>query len=204
MSAWRWIVAGAVITALTVAIGFVLLDDDAVPGPGTVAAPTTQPATTTSTVAPSTTPTTAQPSDVPSTMATRDRVGEVEQILTDLFFGWYDAIYRADGDALWGVVATTAIHDAGVAAMDFANFIAEPSVEVIDVEVLEILLDRDDCLVVHYRLDVDALLGPGPIVESVQVLWPDTNGLHRVAGNWGSPNDLWIIDCDVRERSEDS
>ncbi len=195
MSAWRWIVAGAVITALAVAIGFVLLDDDAVPGPGTVAVPATQPATTTtSTVAPSTTPTTAQPSDVPSTMATRDRVGEVEQILTDLFVGWYDAIYRADGDALWGVVASSEMHSAGTESIGKFQFIDEPAESDLYIEVLDLLRYTENCLVAFVRVDVSGLIAAGGTTDFVSVLWPTNRG-WGFATAWRYPDDLWETDC---------
>jgi hypothetical protein len=46
-----------------------------------------------------------------------DRVAEVEGILRELWFGWFDAIYRKDPEALWEVDATQVGHAAGLAVL---------------------------------------------------------------------------------------
>ena len=46
----------------------------------------------------------------------------MEAILTDVWFGWFDAIYQKDPDALWRVVATTPFHEAGLRAMEQLSF----------------------------------------------------------------------------------
>ena len=60
------------------------------------------------------------------TTTAEQRLAEVEELLRDLWFGWFDAIYRKDPDALWQVVATTTSYDAGVAAMETMAFTARP------------------------------------------------------------------------------
>jgi hypothetical protein len=131
-----------------------------------------------------------------------DRLVEVEGILQGLWFGWFDAIYRQDPDALWQVVATTRFYDAGVAAMDSMEFVAAPSSEGVDVSLTEILLDRDDCLVVHHSVDISMFLGPGEDSQTVSVLWPDALHGWRFATAWQHPRDLWLMDCDTMEREE--
>ncbi len=134
-----------------------------------------------------------------STTTEEQREAEVRQILTDLWFGWFDAIYRKDPDALWKVVATTPYHDSGTSAMNTLAFLNPPMPERISISQIQILLDRSDCLVAFY--DVGFL----EIIEeeggqTVSVLWP-SNSLWRFASQWLYPNDLWQADCDevVRE-----
>jgi Flp pilus assembly protein CpaB len=158
---------------------------------------TTTTAPTTSTI-PASTTTTTEPTT--TTLSEEARKAEVEAILQDLWFGWFDAIYRKDPDALWEVVATSAKHAEGVAAMEIADF-GEPTPEGVRVEVLEILLDRGDCLVVHDRVSVGGFTTEGSS-EAVDVLWPDERYGWRRATSWANPNDLWLGDCDDLVREE--
>jgi hypothetical protein len=143
--------------------------------------------------------TTAQASTT-STTTEEQRLAEVEQILTDLWFGWFDAIYRKDPDALWDVVATSSKFDSAVAAMDTLEFQTPPSESALDVRVIEVLLDREDCLVAQSSTEAPFIQG-SPSSQSVQVLWPDPARGWRFATSWVHPNDLWLADCDeiVRE-----
>ncbi len=128
-------------------------------------------------------------------------MAEVEGILRGLWFGWFDAIYRKDPDALWEVVATEKLYEAGVAAMDREGLFTEaPTREGTVVEVLEVLLDRPDCLVVWNRVDVSVYRGAGAVSSSVDVLWPDPRYGWRQATAWSGPGDLWINDCDLVTR----
>lgn len=155
-----------------------------------------EPSTTTTTSAPSTTTTVA----TTVTTTAEQRLAEVEVLLQQLWFGWFDAIYRKDPDALWQVVATTTFFEDGVAAMDSMEFIAPPTLNDALIGDLSILLDRPDCLVVEHFVDMSrfrAVTGGG----TVRVLWPDERYGFRFATAWQFPNDLWLDDCDnlVRE-----
>ena len=171
--------------------------DRSTPGPTTtfLAVPTTtaEASTTTQLV------TTTDDAITTSTTTAEQRLAEVEQILTDLWFGWFDAIYRKDADALWDVVATTPFHDAGVEAMSLLEFDEPPAREVIEVEIDTILLDREDCLVVLGTAFAPFLAGD-PTNSTVKVLWPDVAGSWRFATSWQHPQDLWQADCDEVER----
>jgi hypothetical protein len=136
----------------------------------------------------------------PTTTSTEQRIAEVEAILTDLWFGWFDAIYRKDADALWNVVATTRYQEVGVAAMDDLVFVMEPSIDSIDVSTHQVLLDRPDCLVGFSDISVTFLDG-SPTSQQVNVLWWDEDREWRFAAAWRYPGDLWQADCDeiVRE-----
>ena len=116
-------------------------------------------------------------------------------LLQELWFGWFDAIYRKDQAALWKVVATTRSHDAGVAAMGTMDFTQMPASNLIEIGGLSILLDRSDCLVVEHFLDMSDFRGfVGD--TTVRVLWPDEDGQFRFATAWQHSNDLWLGDCD--------
>ena len=156
------------------------------------------PTTTSSTSPPPTT--TIEPTTVTTTAA--QRLAEVEVLLRDLWFGWFDAIYRKDPDALWEVVATTRNYDAGLAAMDTMTFIEPPTLEGVVIEDLALLLDRSDCLVVEQTLDLSSFRGAGSIGSTVSVLWPDSRRTFRFATDWRLPNDLWLQDCDTLMRED--
>lgn len=181
-----------IVGVLALAAGWMIWRDRSTPGPTTtlLASPTT-----TTSVAITTTTAAAT-----TTTSEDDRIAEIEQILTDLWFGWFDAIYRKDADALWDVVATQRQHDAGTAAMENLTFESAPTREELDVRVSDVLLDRDDCLVVFQHLTANPLEG-APSIETVEVMWPDPRHGWRFATSWVHPNDLWQADCDevVRE-----
>ncbi|MDH3540021.1 MAG: hypothetical protein OEP52_08510 [Acidimicrobiia bacterium] len=193
----RIAIAFGLIGAMVVALVFLLLGDGddepaAVPTiPVTGPAPTTT-ATTTTTVADTTT----------TSLDPDARLAEVERILEDLWVAWYDAVYREDDSALADVVAVQPMYDAAISAMGRASFLAVPSDETIDVEVYEILLDRPDCLVVHFRRDLRPVLGPDSLRDLVQILWPRADGSYRLARSWSSPADLWQDDCDLMDRTD--
>jgi hypothetical protein len=86
--------------------------------------------------------------------------------------------------------------------MEVAEFSAAPSDETVDVRVYEILLDRDDCLVVHFELDLNGILGVSGTRDGVQSLWPTEDGQYRLVRLWSGPGDLWIEDCDLLNRDE--
>jgi hypothetical protein len=156
------------------------------------------PSTTTHPEQASTTLTTGALSSSTTQAASREE--EVKAILEDLWFGWFDAIYRKDEDALWAVVATEKKHDQGLQAMGMVGlFTSEPQRGEARVVALSILLDRHDCLVVDQTLDVSSFrdVEPG---SNVLVLWPDPRYGWRLATSWVHPDDLWQGDCDNLER----
>ena len=188
MQRWRWILATAIVVGMGALVAVLLRND---PTPIT----TTVVTTTTTTTAPST----ASSATTTLTTTADQRLAEVETILQELWFGWFDAIYRKDADALWEVVATTRGYESGLAAMESMEFLAQPTVQEVRVTIIEILLDREDCLVVENAVDLTGILG---IVgdPTVNVLWPDPNYGWRFATDWSNATDLWLDDCDVVAR----
>ncbi len=204
----RWIRLGLVV-GIVVVLGVVVFvwgdgwgsgEVAVVSSPSSVSTSSVVVSTSSSVVVSSTSVVGATGSSVASTTGPVDRVVEVEGILRGLWFGWFDAIYRKDPDALWKVDATVEGHEAGVAAMETMSFTEEPSLAGTQVRVEEVLLDRPDCLVAWFSLDVSAYRGPGAQTRKVAVLWPDARYGWRIGGTWSGPGDLWRTTCDLVTR----
>ena len=147
MSRTRWWTAVGIVGVLALAAGWMIWRDRSTPGPTTtlLASPTTTTSVAITTTTAAATTTTSEDA----------RIAEVEQILTDLWFGWFDAIYRKDADALWDVVATTSTHESGVREpWTSLEFVQAPSPENISITIDDVLLDRPDCLVVVNTVSV--------------------------------------------------
>ena len=198
---WRAAIAIGMIGVMLAALVWLLISDgdsdpEAVPTtPLTVAPTTTTTSATTTTGVPETTTTSLDPDA---------RLAEVERILEDLFIGWYDAVYRKDESVLSDIVAVQPLHDAALNAMEGTiEFVHPPTAETMTITAYEILLDRPDCLVVHFRRDMSGVLVDGFADDGVQILWPrESDGSYRLARTWTNPGDLWQDDCDVLDRSD--
>lgn len=166
------------------------------------------PPATVTTSAPSTsTPPSTSTSTAPPTSTTLDpeaRKAQVERILEDLELARLVAIYERNTAALGDIVATQRGYELAVGAMDNLVFEANPSVAGVKVTVLEVLLDRPDCLVIFHEFDGRSSLGEGAVEEGVRILWPRETGSqnYRLARLWSSPGDLWQDDCDLVDRTE--
>ncbi|MGQ0849951.1 MAG: hypothetical protein ACT4OP_12745 [Actinomycetota bacterium] len=193
MSRWRWASGIGIVAVLAVVFVLVALGPE--PTPSTVPSTTAVEVVTTTSEAPTTT---VVDVSTTSTTTAEQRLAEVEELLQNLWFGWFDAIYRKDPDALWAVVATTRNYNAGVSAMETMQFTAAPSREGVSINEVNILLDRPDCLVVEHTVDATRFLGVE--VTTVEVMWPDPRYGWRQATSWKFANDLWMQDCDNLER----
>ena len=199
----RVAIAFGFIGVMLAALVWVLLSDgDSEPEAGATTTVTVATTRTTTTV----TSTTTTVADTTTTSLDPDaRVAEVERILEDLEIAWYDAVYRKDESVLPDIVATRRTYDDAITAMTTLeqDFIAAPSDETVDIELFEILLDREDCLVVHRNLDLSGVFGPeAGAFPGVQVLWPTDEKAYRLANLWTNPGDLWQDDCDLMDRTE--
>lgn len=188
MGSWRNLAGAGVVIALAVGLVAVNLG-----GRSSGAAPVVSFATSSSSSAAvdTTRATTTTTVATTSTTTLGQRMAEVESTLQHLWYGWLDAIYQKDADALWHVVATRHQYEAGVAAFQTLTFDDPPTLETTIVEVHEILLDREDCLAVYSTTTTD--FGERKLVD---VLWFD-QGHWKLATAWGSPGDYWQLDCDL-------
>ena len=104
----RWLVAGLIVVGLAVGIWALWPQENSDPSPTTV--PIAVETTTTTLVMTTTTaPPTTSTTEVTHIVAT---VGEAEEILRALWFGWFEGIYNEDEDRIREVVGTQAMLDA--------------------------------------------------------------------------------------------
>ncbi len=66
-------------------------------------------------------------------------VGEAEEILQTLWFGWFEGIYNQDEDRIREVVGTQAMLDAARSQFGVMEFEAAPTTEGVQFETSEIL-----------------------------------------------------------------
>jgi hypothetical protein len=145
------------------------------------------PETTTSTTAPATTSSAA--SHVVAT------VEEAEEILRNLWFGWFEGIYNQDEARIREVVGTQAMLDAARAQFGVMEFTAPPTAEAISIAELEVLRSDEVCLVLGVTGAAPFVDAADNSVESVEVLrWARESWvLHST---WRYRNDLWEADCE--------
>ncbi|HET9261339.1 MAG TPA: hypothetical protein VFP42_14565 [Acidimicrobiia bacterium] len=181
-----------VLIAMALAIGVFVFwprsDGDDPPVTIAEATTTTTQARTTTTSAPPSTTTSDDGTHVVETEA------EAEEILRELWFGWFEGIYNQDENRIREVVATQQMLDAAKSAFG-GSFSSAPTRNGIDLD-LEILRSDSDCLVVYGTLDVGAFRGPDAESTTVQVL-RNVDESWRFATSWIHPEDLWEADCDA-------
>jgi hypothetical protein len=149
--------------------------------------------TTVTTAATSTTSTLATTSSSATGGHVVETVEEAEEILRELWFGWFEGIYNQDEERIREVVATQQMLDAAKQAFG-ASFDNQPSRDGISLDI-EILRSDADCLVTFGALDVSTFRGEGAVSESVQVL-RNIDDEWRFATSWVHRDDLWEADCD--------
>lgn len=164
--------------------------------------------TVTTTSVPETTATTSAPTtsttvtSVPDTTVNPEaRVEEVRLILQDLWFGWFDAIYHNDEEAVREVVATEASIQNFRDAVPQLGADRPPQPDDIVVDGVEILMETPECLVVFSELDLSSWRGEEAVTSGVDVLW-DFGDTWRKATRWTNRGDLWQNDC-ISDRSDE-
>lgn len=206
---WRLALSLGVIAALAVAVWAALSSGDEEP-PATTTASTATPATvttlpSTTTTAPTSTvttlATTSSTAAPDTTVSPEARLEEVRLILEDLYYRWFDAIYRNDEEAVREVIATEDRLEAFQEMAANHSYPSAPDPAQIRTKDVEILEDSPDCLVVHSTLDLTEWLGEGMTSSGVDVLWPHTDGWRR-ATLWAHPQDLWRTDCEAERTDE--
>jgi hypothetical protein len=204
MSTARTGLSIGVIVALAVAIwAAVSSGNDEVPPTSSTSATVSSTSVSTSSSTTTTAPTTTSAAtSVPGTTDPEARLEEVRLILEDLYFRWFDAIYRNDEEAALDVVATPERLDAFREAAANHQYPTEPLREQVAVRELEILLDVPDCLVAFSTLDLTGWLGEGMTSSAVDVLWSHGEESWRRASLWTNRNDLWESDCTAERGNE--
>ena len=155
----------------------------------------TEPTTSTvvTTVPTTSTTTTTTVPETTTTVSVDQRIAEVTEIVRELDFGWFEAIYLKDEQALLDVIALQESFDAGIDAMsDDSFFVAAQTREAVIIEIHKILIDRQDCLAVSYHGDWTAFLGPDGQEDETAAYWP-----RPLDGRWRSAylGDVWEEAC---------
>lgn len=192
----RWIIG--VLIALALVAGVIAFwpraDSDASRVTGAVGSMTT---TTTSTT-PTSTPTTRPPQTTTSSdegSHVVETVEEAEDILRELWFGWFEGIYNQDEDRIREVVATDGFLAAGLDAFGTLEFISPPTRTGMKFRKLEILIADEQCLAV-WSTTAPAYLDIETSRSGVEVLRRTETG-WRFMSAWKLKGDLWQGDCEA-------
>jgi hypothetical protein len=185
----RRLAAGLIVVGLAVGIWALWPDDDSSPSPTT-----TPPAAETTTTAPVTSTTTITTVATTSTVTTHvvSTVEEAEEVLRNLWFGWFEGIYNQDEARIREVVATQSMLDAALAQFGVMEFVAPPTADGLSFANVEILRADEVCLAVW--AEVSSTFRPGG-TEGVEVLRHVDNKWVFVS-SWTNRGDLWEADCE--------
>ena len=124
-----------------------------------------------------------------------ETVEEAEEILRELWFGWFEGIYNQDEDRIREVVATEEQTVEAISVFG-ANFVAPPSKRAIGLADVEILRSDRECLATWAVLDVSGFRDPDAITGTVLVA-RRSDAKWKILSTWTSRGDLWEADCEV-------
>jgi hypothetical protein len=138
---------------------------------------------------------------IPPTTTTTviDRRSEIEGIVADFYFAWFDGIYRRDPETLDRAAGSNAVLEQGIAAFETLEFTAPPTRDALGVKLKNVLLDRPDCLVISADIDFRSFVDFDEVMEAVDVFF-------RVGDGWGRAvsfkyeQELWQVACDHMQR----
>ena len=176
----------------------------------TTAAPTTTTTTTsstTTTVPPTTTTTTEAPTTT-TTLSSEEREAEVLELVGNLEFRMFRAVYDGDLEELAEIVGSKQLYERllPAAADPDQYYVKPPTLEDYKVELLELIADRPDCVVAAAEEDPTAFLNEEGTVEYlIVVMWPVAESAYgwRLAERYigGVPDSSWQADCDLQDRT---
>lgn len=191
----RIVVAGLVVAGLALGIWLLWPDGDAVGDTATTIAAAPETTTTTVSADSTTTPPEVSTTSTVEEFHVVETVEEAEEILRELWFGWFEGIYNQDEERIREVVIQESQVQAGIDAFG-SEFITQPQPTDITLTEVEILRSDDECLAVFAALDITAFRGPDALVEGVLVA-RRSEGRWKVLSNWIHRDDLWDADCDA-------
>jgi len=162
------------------------------------------PPANTEAMATSTTTTAAGPTSTTSTVQSTSTTGveshvvetvdEAEEILRELWFGWFEGIYNQDEVQIREVVASEHQLELAVAQFNQMTFAAEPSRDDFEYSDSQILHSSDVCTVVFTTAVISGFTDA--LTTDVHVLrWDDG---WRIFSLWAFPDDLWEDDCEAQ------
>lgn len=187
----RWVIAALVVVGL--AVGVVLAWPSGTDSPPVTLADA---ATTTSTSLPPDTTTsvadTTTTADDGETSHVVETVEEAEEILRELWFGWFEGIYNEDEDRIREVVVLEETVDTAQQSFG-SDFSAEPEPDDISFEETEILRSDDECLAIWTEMVLEGFReGRSGSVHVLRMAEGDWQRLSL----WRFREDLWAADCE--------
>lgn len=185
-------IAALVVVGLAVAVFLLWPRDEPENTPDTLAGVST----TTLTSIPGTTTTegstTSTGSDETRVVET---VEEAEEILRELWFGWFEGIYNQDEDRIWEVVVLEETVETARESFGTMEFTRAPESDLIQLEGTEVLASDEDCLAIWSNLDVSAFRPDASGSNGVYVLRFTDRG-WALLSVWSHRSDLWEADCE--------
>jgi hypothetical protein len=142
---------------------------------------------TTSTILTSTTETASESHVV-------ETVEEAEEILRELWFGWFEGIYNQDEDRIREVVATEEQVAEATDQFGVMVFAATPTADSLNFNDLELLRSDDQCLSVWATVSADFREGSSEGVHIVR----RSGESWLFASYWTLKEDLWEADCETQ------
>ena len=189
----RWI-TGLIVVGLAVGVWALWPRDD----PGVTTTTVANTSSTTSSSNPTiTTDATTTSSGAEGDPDVIETVEEAEEVLLNLWFGWFEGIYNQDEDRIKEVVASQSQLDAAIAAFGVMTFTAEPTLPGIVLADIEILRADQECTALWATLDVSAFRGPGSTTEGVHI-FRRADDKWKSVSTWPLRNDLWEQDCEAQ------
>jgi hypothetical protein len=186
----RWI-TGLIVVGLAVGVWALWPRDDTVATTTTVAE--ASPTTTTSN------PTTTSDATTTSSGTVGDpeiieTVEEAEEILRELWFGWFEGIYNQDEDRIKEVVASQSQLDAAIAQFGVMEFTEPPSPSGVSFTDIEILHADETCLAIWSEVAISEFTTAA--FDGVHVFRVDA-GTWKMTSIWNR-GDLWEQECDAQ------
>ena len=151
--------------------------------------PTTTEALITTTAAPTTTDT---------------RIGAVEARLAELNIVRLQAHFDGDADLLRTVHGNQTFLTSDLATLESRRMglRSRPDPNEITYEVIDLLLDREDCIVAATRIDLTSVFGTNEAEDQIEVMWASGDAAPLLAGILpaDAPEDEWLEICDDTPR----
>jgi len=123
-----------------------------------------------------------------------ETVEEAEEILRELWFGWFEGIYNQDEDRIREVVILEETVETARESFGSMEFSGPPERGQIHLANLEILQADSECLAIWSDLDVSAFRPDAEGSNGVYVL-RFTDGHWALLSVWSNRTDLWEADC---------
>jgi hypothetical protein len=182
----RRVIAALIVVGLAVGVVLLWPRSTADDPPGAEASTTITTALTTTTAL-GTTTSTNDDSHVVET------VEEAEEILRELWFGWFEGIYNQDEERIREVVATEHQYQLGVSQFGEMEFTRKPQMNDIAYSQTEILEATSECTVVSTTAMFSGFRN-GTSTDVHVLRWRQG---WKFFSLWSDPDELWEADCEA-------